>query len=99
MRDIFGDYTLDTRGYELRHAGVLVPLDRQVFALRVYLLAHADRVVRRQELFEHLWPQHAVGAAALERCIAVARRALGDSGRVNGSSGRCTATAIGWWRP
>jgi predicted ATPase/DNA-binding winged helix-turn-helix (wHTH) protein len=77
----FEDCTLDTQRYELRRAGALVPLDRQVFQVLAYLLARADRVISRQELFDHLWPGRFVGDAALERCIAVARRALGDSGR------------------
>lgn len=81
MLYVFGDYTLDTRRYELRRAGGLVPLDRQVFEVLVYLLAHSDQVVSRQELFTHLWPERLVSDAALERCITVARRALGDSGR------------------
>jgi DNA-binding winged helix-turn-helix (wHTH) protein/tetratricopeptide (TPR) repeat protein len=81
MLYVFADCTLDTRRYELRRAGGLVPLDRQVFEVLAYLLAHADQVVSRQELFTYLWPQRFVGDAALERCIAVARRALGDNGR------------------
>ena len=81
MLYIFEDYTLDTRRYELCHAGSLVPLNRQVFEVLAYLLAHPEQVVTRQELFAHLWPQRFVSDAALERCIAVARRALGDSGR------------------
>src|SRR5262249_37356228 len=75
------DYTLDTRRYELCRAGGLSPLDRQVFEVLAYLLAHPEQVVTRQGLFAHLWPQRFVSDAALERCIAVARRALGDSGR------------------
>src|SRR4051812_7964347 len=81
MLYVFEDYTLDTQRYELCRAGGPVPLDRQVFEVVVYLLAHADQVVTRQEFFEHLWPQRFVSDAALERCIAVARRALGDNGR------------------
>ena len=46
-----------------------------------YLVQHHERVVRRQELFEQLWPERFVSEAALERCIAVARKAVGDSGR------------------
>ena len=81
MLYVFEDCTLDTRRYELRRAGSLVPLDRQVFEVLAYLLAHADQVVTRQELFTHLWPQRFVSNAALERCITVMRRALGDNGR------------------
>src|SRR5262249_38112116 len=91
MLYVFEDCTLDTRRYELRRAGSLVPLDRQVFEVLAYLLAHADRVVTRQELFTHLWPQRFVSDAALERCITVARRALGDNGREQ----RCIKTLHG----
>jgi DNA-binding winged helix-turn-helix (wHTH) protein len=91
MLYVFADCTLDTRRYELWRAGSLVPLDRQVFEVLAYLLAHADRVVTRQELFTHLWPQRFVGDAALERCITVVRRALGDNGREQ----RCIKTLHG----
>src|SRR2546427_5916734 len=91
MRYIFEDYTLDTGRYELCRAGGLVPLDRQVFEVLAYLLAHTDQVVTRQEFFERLWPQRFVSDAALERCITVARHALGDSGRAQ----RCIKTVYG----
>jgi class 3 adenylate cyclase/DNA-binding winged helix-turn-helix (wHTH) protein/tetratricopeptide (TPR) repeat protein len=81
MQYIFGVYTLDVQRDELRTAAEVVQLDRQVFAVLVYLVLHHDRVVPRQELFEQLWPERFVSEAALERCIAVARRAVGDSGR------------------
>jgi DNA-binding winged helix-turn-helix (wHTH) protein/tetratricopeptide (TPR) repeat protein len=91
MLYIFEDYTLDTRRYELRRAVDLVPLDCQVFEVLAYLLAHPDQVVTRQELFTHLWPERCVSDAALERCITVARRALGDNGREQ----RCIKTVHG----
>ena len=81
MRYVFGAYTLDTQHDELRAADEVVRLDRQVFAVLAYLVQHHDRVVLRQELFEQLWPQRFVSEAALERCIAVSRKAVGDSGR------------------
>jgi DNA-binding winged helix-turn-helix (wHTH) protein len=81
MLYVFEDYTLDMRRYELRRAGSPVSLDRQVFEVLAYLLAHPDQVVTRQELFTHLWPERCVSDAALERCITVVRRALGDNGR------------------
>src|SRR6266700_157689 len=81
MQYVFGDYTLDVQRDELRDAAGVVQLDRQVFAVLAYLVQHHDRVVRRQELFEQLWPDRFVSDAALERCITVARRAVGDSGR------------------
>ena len=46
-----------------------------------YLIEHRDRVVLRQELFDRLWADRFVSDAALERCMAVIRRAVGDSGQ------------------
>jgi predicted ATPase/class 3 adenylate cyclase/DNA-binding winged helix-turn-helix (wHTH) protein len=81
MQYVFGDYRLDMERYELQRAGSVVPLDRQGFAVLTYLIAHRDRVVLRQELFERLWADRFVSDAALERCLAVIRRAVGDSGQ------------------
>ena len=81
MQYSFGDYMLDLQRDELRAATGVVRLDHQVFAVLAYLVQHRDRVVRRQELFERLWRDRFVSDAALERCIAVARRAVGDNGR------------------
>src|SRR5215471_11226330 len=81
MRFTFGDYVLDTQRYELHHAGALVKLRRKVFQVLVYLLAHRDRVVSKQELFEHLWPDQFVGDEALKSCMRTLRQALGERGR------------------
>src|SRR5215471_5389433 len=80
MPYVFDDYELDTDLYELRRAGMPVKLEPLVFNVLAYLVQHRERVVTKQELCEHLWPDQFVGDAAIERCIAVARRALGDSG-------------------
>ena len=79
MLHIFGEYTLDTQLYELRRAGERIPLGPQVFNVLVYLVQHHLRVVPKQELFERLWPGQFVSDDALERCIRVVRRALGDT--------------------
>ncbi|MGH8055756.1 MAG: winged helix-turn-helix domain-containing protein, partial [Candidatus Entotheonellia bacterium] len=81
MRYIFYGYTLDTRRYELRRAGVPIPIRPKVFHLLAYLLAHRERVVPRQELCEHLWPHQFVSDATLDACLAQARQAVGDRGR------------------
>src|SRR5438876_1160987 len=92
MQYIFGDYTLDVQRDELHDATGVIQLDRQVFAVLAYLVQHHDQVVRRQELFEQLWPERFVSEAALERCITIARRAVGDSGRRQ----RVIQTVHGW---
>jgi DNA-binding winged helix-turn-helix (wHTH) protein len=45
MRYVFGDYSLDTRRYELAQAGVLIPLRPKVFQVLAYLITQRDRVV------------------------------------------------------
>jgi class 3 adenylate cyclase/tetratricopeptide (TPR) repeat protein len=81
MRYSFADYILDTQRHELHHAGAPITLRRKVFQVLVYLLAHRDRVVPKQELLAHLWPDQFVGEAALTSCIKTLRRALGERGR------------------
>src|SRR5262245_21213301 len=66
MYYIFGDYVLDTQRHELQHAGEPVKLRRKVFQVLAYLLMHRERVVPKQELLEHLWPEQFVGDAALK---------------------------------
>jgi hypothetical protein len=75
-----GDYTLDTRRYEICRAGFPLPLQPKLFELLVYLIQHRDRVVTRQELFDTLWPEQFVSDDALERLVVSARRAVGDNG-------------------
>jgi predicted ATPase/DNA-binding winged helix-turn-helix (wHTH) protein len=81
MRYIFGEYVLDTQRQELHHAGAPIKLRRKVFQVLAYLLAYHERVVPKQELLEHLWPDQFVGDEALKSCIKILRRALGERGR------------------
>jgi DNA-binding winged helix-turn-helix (wHTH) protein/tetratricopeptide (TPR) repeat protein len=81
MRYIFGECTLDTQRAELARAGCVYRLRRKVFQALAYLLAHADRVVSKQELCEQVWPQQFISDAALESVIKAVRQAIGDSGR------------------
>jgi len=81
MRYNFGPYSLDTQLYELRRAGERLHLSPQVFNVLAYLLAHRDRVVSRDELFEQLWRDQFVTDDALGRCIRTVRRVLGDDSR------------------
>src|SRR5213592_3420738 len=81
MRYIFDTYVLDTQRYELHGAGEPLKLRRKVFQVLAYLLAHRDRVVPKQELLEHLWPDQFVGDEALKSCLKALRQALGERGR------------------
>ena len=81
MRYRFGDYVLDTECQELHRAGEPVKLRRKVFQVLTYLLAHRERVIPKQELLEHLWPDQFVGDEALKSCIKTLRKALEERGR------------------
>jgi class 3 adenylate cyclase/tetratricopeptide (TPR) repeat protein len=80
MRYGFGDYLLDTQRYEFSRAGEPIPLRPKVFQMLAYLLAHRDRVVLKEELLEHLWPDQYVEDTALNSYIMAVRRAIGDHG-------------------
>jgi DNA-binding winged helix-turn-helix (wHTH) protein len=76
----FEAWELDVGRYELRSDGKSVKLEPQVFSVLAYLVEHRDRVISKQELLTHLWPDQFIGDSALERCIMAARKAIGDSG-------------------
>src|ERR1043166_9427141 len=75
MLYVFDECVLDTQRYELCRAGRVSRLRHKVFQVLVYLLAHADRVVSKQELREQLWPQQCI-SNALRALYALAREAV-----------------------
>ena len=79
---VFGDYTLDTQCYELRHVGVPCKLEPQVFNVLAYLLEHYTRVVSKDELLEQFWPQQFVSEVTVNQRVMAARKALWANGRV-----------------
>src|SRR5262245_36422257 len=81
MLYVFGDCTLDTRGYELRRGGTRIPLRPKVFRVLVYLIEQRDRVVTRDEMLAQVWTNRYVSEETLTSCVKVARRAVGDTGR------------------
>lgn len=87
----FEDYELDTRLYELRHAGQPCKLEPQVFNVLAYLIQHRDRVVTKHELLDYLWPEQFISEATLNHRLMAARKAIGDSGRAQ----RCIKTLHG----
>ena len=77
----FDTFELETDRFELRDAGVAVPLEPRVFALIAYLVANRERMVSREELIEKVWEGRVVSDAAISSRIKKARKALGDDGR------------------
>jgi len=77
----FEDFELDSERYELRRGGEHVPLEPQAFGVLAYLLEHAGRVVRKEDILAAVWGTTFISDAALATRIKEARRALGDDGK------------------
>jgi len=72
----FGNYALDTQRCALHCADQQVAIEPKVFAVLVYLLEHRDRLVTKEELLEHCWPDTFVSEAALTRCLMKVRKTV-----------------------
>jgi predicted ATPase/class 3 adenylate cyclase len=70
----FGDFECDETRHELRQAGQVVAIEPKVFEVLRYFLEHPDRVVSKDELLEHCWPDTFVSEAALTRCLTKLRK-------------------------
>src|SRR4051812_12576025 len=87
----FEDLELDTEGAILRRGGSPVPLEPQVFGVLSYLVEHAGRLVRKEDLLAAVWGTTFVSDSAVSTRVKQARRALSD----DGSTQRLIKTAHG----
>ena len=76
----FGDYALDTSGFELRHGDDFVPVEPQVFSMLAFLIENRAQVVSSDDLIASVWNGRIVSEATLSSRISAARQAVGDSG-------------------
>lgn len=76
----FGRYTFDRATHQLTSDKLPVHLTPKAFDLLSLLIAEAPRVVQKEELHRHLWPDSFVSDASLLGLIKEVRRALGDEG-------------------
>jgi pimeloyl-ACP methyl ester carboxylesterase len=76
-----GDLEFDPALFEVRRAGVAVPLEPQAFDVLAYLVSHRDRVVPKEELMDGVWGGRFVTETAVTSRIKQIRRALGDDGQ------------------
>src|SRR5215510_13346159 len=79
MIHLFGDCELDEARFELRRRGELVKIEPKTFDVLAYLIRSPDRVVSKDELLDALWPGQTVSESVLPKCVAAARRAVGDT--------------------
>ena len=79
----FDGFVLDVARRELRRGDEVRAMQPQVFDFLVYLVAHRERVVAKQELLDQLWQGARVTDASLQRAVSHARQALaGASGEL-----------------
>lgn len=76
----FRDFLLVPAARELWRGDALVALPSSAFDCLVYLLAHRDRAVGRDELISAVWGRADVADTLLAQTIMRVRRTLGDSG-------------------
>src|SRR6185503_2581873 len=76
----FGRYRLDPRG-GLKSGAREIRLTPKALALLSFLAERPGEVVTKEELFGAVWPNTAVGDAALVTCIQEIRKALRDNAR------------------
>jgi DNA-binding winged helix-turn-helix (wHTH) protein len=81
VRYLFGPCLLDTQCAELYWEHARVPLRSTALETLAYLVTHHDRIVSRDELLAHVWPDKAIAPTVLDSCIMAIRRAIGDSGQ------------------
>jgi TolB-like protein/tetratricopeptide (TPR) repeat protein len=73
----FDRFTLDPRERRLTHAGHPVALAPKVLDTLIVLVQNAGRLLSKQELHRHLWPDTFVEDVTLARSISDLRTALG----------------------
>src|SRR5215213_2545061 len=74
----FGTTCVDASRMAVTRDGIAVPLEPKAMNVLLYLLAHRDRLVTKDELLEAVWKDTFVTPNALTRAIAQVRKALGD---------------------
>ena len=56
-----------------------IGMEPKAFDVLVYLVANRERVVSKDDLLDQFWADTFVGDAALNRCIMLVRKAVGDT--------------------
>jgi predicted ATPase len=76
---LFGPFRLDRPNHQLYRGAMVIPCRPKSFAVLEYLVAHAGRLVTKEELLSAVWPDTAVTDTVLKVCIREIREALGDA--------------------
>jgi DNA-binding winged helix-turn-helix (wHTH) protein/tetratricopeptide (TPR) repeat protein len=77
----FGPFRLEPAERRLVRGPDAIALTPKAFDLLIFLVGHPDRLLKKEELLEHLWPGVFVEEVNLAQNISAIRRALGGEGR------------------
>jgi len=77
----FDQFEVDDREFRLSEGGTPVPLEPKALRLLIYLIENRNRLVRKQELLDKVWPDAMVTENALTRAIGLLRKALNEDSR------------------
>ena len=92
----FGDFRLDPPNARLRRGAEVIALTPKAFSVLEHLVAHAGRLVTKDEFMDRVWPGVFVGDAALKVCVRErSGRPSATSTRPRATSKRCTGAATG----
>jgi tetratricopeptide (TPR) repeat protein/DNA-binding winged helix-turn-helix (wHTH) protein len=75
------DVEIDAPRGLIKRSGQAIHLRQQTFQVLLYLLERRERLVTKEELFDHIWKETAVTDNALLQCIFDLRKTLGDDSR------------------
>ncbi len=78
----FDEFEVDDREFRLSSGGAPVQLEPKVLRLLLCLIENRNRLVRKQELLDKVWPDAAVTENALTRAIGLLRKTLNDDSHV-----------------
>ena len=82
----FGPFLADPAGGILYRDGAVVALASKSFEVLISLIERRDRVVKKDELIQLVWPNIFVEENNLARHISTIRKALGDHGILAGTA-------------
>ncbi len=78
----FDQFEVDDREFRLSEDGTPIQLEPKVLRLLVYLIENRNRLVRKQELLDKVWPDATVTENALTRAVVLLRKALSENSQV-----------------
>src|ERR1700733_16211805 len=78
----FDEFEVDDREFRLSEDGTPVQVEPKVLRLLVYMIENRNRLVRKQEVLDAVWPDAMVTENALTRAIGLLRKALGEDSQV-----------------